>query len=59
MKNRSAAPALFFVSAIAFFTAGGLMLRTGSNMGSAYFALGGAMVAIGAALMARMKKRGG
>jgi hypothetical protein len=58
MQSRSAAPVLFFASAIAFFVAGGFMLRTGNNMGGAYFALGGAFVAIGAALRAKTKKRG-
>jgi hypothetical protein len=58
MQKRTAAPALFFVAAIAFFAAGGVLLRSGSPLGAAFFVLGGAMIAIGAATKRRMGKRG-
>lgn len=55
MRNRTAPPALFFLAAIAFFAAGGIVLRTNNVLGAAFFPLGGVMMAIGATLTRRVK----
>jgi LPXTG-motif cell wall-anchored protein len=53
MRTRRLAPVFFFVSAIAFFLAGGLGLRTGSSTGGVFTVLGGAMMVIGASVARR------
>ena len=57
MQTRRVAPVLLIGAGICFFLAGGLMLRTHSPLGGAYFALGGALVVIGASVKRRIKRQ--
>lgn len=55
MRNRTAVPLLFAITAIALFVAGGILLRTGNGAGSAFVVLGGTAVVLGATLNKRLK----